>query len=39
MGGNYNLRYVPEVVFCMMEGIGVFNFAAGKKCIHLVGKS
>jgi hypothetical protein len=37
--GNYNLKYVPEVVFNMLEGIGIFNFAAGKRCIHPVGKS
>jgi hypothetical protein len=30
---------VPEVVFSMLEGMGIFNFAAGKRCIHPIGKS
>jgi hypothetical protein len=30
--GNFNLKYVPEVVFSMLEGVGIFNFASGKRC-------
>ena len=37
--GNNELHYVPEIVFCMMEGIGIFNFSLGKRCIHPIGKS
>jgi hypothetical protein len=36
---NFILHYVPEVVFSMLEGMGIFNFAAGKRCIHPTGKS
>jgi len=33
------LRYVPEIGLNMLEGIGVFNFGAGKKSILQTGKS
>ena len=36
---NYILHYVPEVLFSMLEGMGIFNFAAGKTCIQPTGKS
>jgi len=37
--GNNELHYVPEVVFSMLEGFGIFNFSLGKRCIHPIGKS
>jgi hypothetical protein len=33
------LIYVPEIAFQMLEGMGIFNFGAGKKCLQMNGKS
>lgn len=37
--GNNELHYVPEIVFSMLEGFGIFNLSLGKRCIHPTGKS
>ena len=37
--GNAEIKFVPEIVFSMMEGVGIFSFAAGKRCIQPNGKS
>lgn len=34
-----SMRYVPEVIFNMVEGYGVFSFGVGQKCCMQAGKS
>jgi hypothetical protein len=34
-----NLLFVPEIAFEIVEGIGIFNFGAGKICQLICGKS
>jgi hypothetical protein len=33
------LLYIPEIAFNMLEGAGIFNFAAGYRSIYQIGKS
>jgi hypothetical protein len=33
LNGQKNLIYVSEIAFEMLEGIGIFNFGAGKRCV------
>ena len=34
-----NLIYIPEIALQMEEGMGIFNFGAGRKCLQKTGKS